>query len=818
MSATASAAEFVDPDEAELAALGYKQELNRSWSSFSNFAISFSIISILAGCFTSFGLGWNGGGPAAIAWGWPVVSALILVIGLCMSELVSAMPTSGGIYWWAAKLGGPKAGYYTGWLNLIGLLAIDASVAYGCATFFDTVVGNYSSSWAADYSLDRVFIEFVIILAIAAAVNIFSSHLLAVLNNMSVWWHVAGALAVIAILLLVPSHHASVASVFTHTVNNTGFFGGKTSGAGFIFLVLPLSAILTQYTITGYDASAHLSEETKSAANGAAKGIWRSIFYSALGGWVLLLAFLFAVQDEAGVTKAGGASTAIFAQALSSNWGGVVLIISTAGQFFCTVACMTSTSRMMFAFSRDRAVPGAQVLVAPHPERVPVYGVIASAVIAVVLTLPALVKVDINGAPVPVAFFAVVSIGVVGLYLAFAIPIYCRWKAGTAFKVGRWTLGKKYRWMAPLAVAEIAVTSIVAMFPTSTGGPRGTTALPGSSSTTRRWWSSGCSSFSGRVAVVGEELVHRASDDLRDPAGGGHRQALTNAFVRGQVRVAGSRHARTILSARRMCRAVTGRLTCCVGTDVREDGVEGDAQGRGVAAGLGQQQAALQRGEQGEREGVGVGVRAQLAPGPHAGEAVADRRLPSLEACGEVGSGVRVVVGEFGRDGSDRAAAGAVPLLLQVDQQVAPAFERGEAVELVEHRSLRGQHAVGLVGDDGADEVVLVGEVVIHLRRADTGPPLDVLDAGAGDTVGEHQLGSGGDDARPGRQALGGERPDRAGAAPRTRPAGCGLLGSARRCWLMHSPAYAFGVDTPNSRALVWSVHSNTREVLMTTR
>jgi amino acid transporter len=462
--------QLIDSDEAELAALGYKQELNRSWSGFSNFAISFSIISILAGCFTSFGLGWNDGGPAAIAWGWPIVAALILVIGFCMSELVSAYPTSGGIYWWASKLGGPKAGYYTGWLNLVGLLAIDASVAYGCASFFDTVVSTYSDSWAADYSLNRVFIEFVIILAIAAVVNIFSSHLLAVLNNISVWWHVAGALAVVAILIFVPSHHASFSAVFTHTINNTGFFGGHTSGAGFIVLVLPISAILTQYTITGYDASAHLSEETKSAANAAAQGIWRSIFYSALGGWVLLLAFLFAVQDEGGITEAGGGAPAIFSQALSSNWAGAVLIISTAGQFFCTVACMTSTSRMMFAFSRDRAVPGAKYLSKLNANRVPVYGVITSAVIAVILTSPALIKVTINGAPVPVAFFAVVSIGVVGLYLAFAIPIFLRWRAGEDFRVGKWTLGRKYRWMAPLAVLEIGITSFVAMWPTSSLG------------------------------------------------------------------------------------------------------------------------------------------------------------------------------------------------------------------------------------------------------------------------------------------------------------------------------------------------------------
>jgi amino acid transporter len=462
--------ELLDDDEKHLASLGYTQELNRSWSSFSNFAISFSIISILAGCFTSFGLGWNNGGPAAIAWGWPIVSVFILIIGLCMSELVSAYPTSGGIYWWAAKLGGPKAGFYTGWLNLIGLIAILASVAYGCATFLDLTLGTFSESWLAGYSLTRTFVLFIVILAISATINIFSSHLLAVINNISVWWHVAGAAAVIAILWILPAQHASFGDVFAKTINNSGMFGGEMSGIGVLLFVLPISAILTQYTITGYDASAHLSEETKSAADGAAKGIWRSIFYSAIGGWILLLTFLFAVQDSDEVSAGGGAVVGIFNQALDSQWVAIVLLISTAGQFFCTTACQTSSSRMLFAFSRDRAVPGHQLWSKVSKNRIPANGVIVTAVLAAVITLPALVEVDINGAPVPVAFFAVVSIGVVGLYLCFAVPIYYRWKQGDRFAVGRWNLRGHHRWMAPVAVAEIIITSIIAMFPTSSGG------------------------------------------------------------------------------------------------------------------------------------------------------------------------------------------------------------------------------------------------------------------------------------------------------------------------------------------------------------
>ena len=469
----------LDDDERRLAELGYKQELNRSWSGFSNFAISFSIISILAGCFTTFAVGWNNGGPAAIAWGWPIIAAFILVIGLCMSELVSAFPTSGGIYWWASKLGGVKAGYYTGWLNLIGLLAIVASVAYGCATFFDLTLDTYSTSWASGYSLTRVFIIFLVVLALAALVNIFSSQLLAALNNISVWWHVFGAALVVLILAFAPKHHASLSDVFTSTVNNTGFFGGRTTGLGFWLGVVPLSVILTQYTITGYDASAHLSEETHSAADSAAKGIWRSIFYSAIGGWILLLAFLFAVQDSAAVTAGGngytgGSVAIIFNQALTVNWSSTVLFISTAGQFFCTVACMTSTTRMLFAFSRDGAVPGASHWSRLNKNRVPVYGVLLTVVVAVLITLPAIVTVNLpvgnELVPTPVAFFAVVSIGVVGLYLSFSIPIFLRWRAGDNFKPGGWTLGNKYKWMAPIAVAEIVITSFIALLPTSTAG------------------------------------------------------------------------------------------------------------------------------------------------------------------------------------------------------------------------------------------------------------------------------------------------------------------------------------------------------------
>lgn len=461
-------------DEKHLARLGYKQELSRTWSGFSNFAISFSIISILAGCFTTFGQGFNNGGPVAISWGWPIVSIFILIIGLTMSELVSAYPTSGGIYWWASKMGGPAAGFFTGWLNLIGLIAVTASVAYGCATFIDLTLSTYSSGWADGYSLSRVFVIFLVVLALASLLNIFSGHLMAVLNNVSVWWHVVGAAIIVAILVIVPDQHQSFSYVFTERFNNSGYDGGSADGVTYWLLVVPFGLLLTQYTITGFDASAHLSEETESASKAAAKGIWQSIFYSAIGGWVLLLAFLFAIPngadgapDNAGV--GGGGVAYIFTEALGNNLAALVLLISAIGQFFCTMAVMTSASRMTFAFARDGAIPGSGLWSSLSGSRVPANAVMLVAVISALITLPALIEVNIGTAEdpliVPTAFYAVVSVAVIGLYLAFLIPIWLRWKMGDAFRTGNWHNGAKYKWMNLVAVAEIAIISVYFILP-----------------------------------------------------------------------------------------------------------------------------------------------------------------------------------------------------------------------------------------------------------------------------------------------------------------------------------------------------------------
>src|SRR5436190_1482424 len=347
-------------DEQRLAEMGYKQELNRGWSSFTNFAISFTIISVLAGTFTAFGFAWTNGGPIAASIGWPILCALILMVGYSMAELTSRYPTAGGPYWWANELGGKGWSWMTGWFNIVGLVGIVASVAYGCAFFLYNLLALYG-------------------------LNIFG-------------W------------------------VFGHKINNNGAFGGSTTSFGFWFLVLPVGFLLTMYTETGYDASAHTAEETRGAAKAAAQGVWRSIFWSALIGWVLLLAFLFAATDEKAVTDAGGAVFGIFNSALDPWAAKLVVLIATVGQFFCGAAGLTSASRTWYAFSRDRGMPGWAIFRRVNRERVPFNAVIAVSVASLVIAIPALFgKNDI-----PFAFYALTGICTVGLDLAYILPVILR--------------------------------------------------------------------------------------------------------------------------------------------------------------------------------------------------------------------------------------------------------------------------------------------------------------------------------------------------------------------------------------------------------
>lgn len=443
----------VSADEQRLHELGYAQELTRSMSGFSNFAVSFSIVSILSGCLTLYGMGMNTGGPAMIVWGWPLVGLLTLCVGLAMAEICSSYPTAGGLYYWSAKLArsrGAAWSWFTGWFNFLGQVAVTAGVDYGAAFFTNAFLALQFDFAATPAHTVEIF---AVILLLHGLLNTLGVKLVARLNDVSVWWHLVGVTVIVGALAILPSKHASASFVFTEFVNNTGFHSQ--------FYVAMLGLLLAQYTLTGYDASAHMTEETHDAARSGPRGIVNAITVSLVAGWVLLLGITFAIQDYQGALDGatGVPPAQIFIDAIGTTGAKLLLLIVIGAQFFCGMASVTANSRMIYAFSRDGALPGSALWHRISPRtHTPTNAVWLATGGALLLGLPALWN--------STAYTAVTSISVIGLYISYVIPTFLRLRQGDAFQRGPWHLGRWSRIIGTVAVGWTAVITVLFMLPT----------------------------------------------------------------------------------------------------------------------------------------------------------------------------------------------------------------------------------------------------------------------------------------------------------------------------------------------------------------
>ena len=449
------------PDEVLLHYLGYRQVLHRKMGTFSNFAISFSIISVVAaGCVTTYYQALNNGGPVAIIWGWLLVSVFTTLVAMAMAEIASSMPTAGALYFWASRLGGPAWGWFTGWFNLVGQISVTAGIDYGGGVITTALLNLLFPDLVSTES-STVFIVFTIIVALHVGLNLLHINVLSMLNSIAGWWGMIGVALIVDVLVTVP-HHQSVSFVFTETLNNSGFSG---DGLGFWY-IFGLGLLMSAWTITGYDASAHLSEETNNASRSVAWGMVLAVVVSGVFGFFLLVALTFAIPDVQGTLDAGAnAIPYILTTALNEQWTTFLLFIVVVGQFFCGTSSVQAASRMMFAFSRDGAVPGSRLWRKVSRNRAPVNAVIAIGVMAWLIMVPSLF--------IAVAYVVATSIAVIGLSIAFGLPILLRIRAGSAFERGAWSLGGHYKWISPLAVGWIALLCVLFLLPVSPKGVPG---------------------------------------------------------------------------------------------------------------------------------------------------------------------------------------------------------------------------------------------------------------------------------------------------------------------------------------------------------
>src|SRR5262245_50668589 len=273
--------------------MGYAQELRRKMGWFSNFAISFSIISILAGGLTSFWLGMVSGGPIVITLGWIIVGFFALLVGMSMGEICSAYPTAGGLYYWSAKLARrnpAKWSWFTGYFNLLGQIGVIASVDYALAVFIGYFIRMFNDGF--DLKAWNIYIIFLCVLVAHGLLNTFGVQLVRILGDISVWWHVVGVVIIAGILFTAPDNTRGIGAAFDQAPEG---LTGWTGGAWITIYLFGLGLLLAQYTITGFDASAHVSEETVGARTEAPKAIVRSIYISAIAALVLNLSMIAAL-------------------------------------------------------------------------------------------------------------------------------------------------------------------------------------------------------------------------------------------------------------------------------------------------------------------------------------------------------------------------------------------------------------------------------------------------------------------------------------------------------------------------------------------
>src|SRR5262245_35631141 len=494
--------QIVEQDARELARLGYAQQLFRQMGGFSNFAISFSIISVLTGAVLLYGYGLKLAGPIINTVGWPVVSVLTLCVAASMAELASAYPTAGGLYFWAFRLGGRGWAWLTAWLNMIGQVTITAGINVAAATYLigaitriaglpaDVAVPVFGAVTSWYFQLAAM----VVIMIPQVLINVFGIRLTARLSDFSVWWHIGGVLVIVLLLALLGTHNDArfllrhVTTTSPLEMSSADLGGGRAAPALVVAdykipsplftlvpgllalytaaplaLVFVLGLLQAQWTYTGYDASAHVAEETIMARLNSAWGVFLSVAVSAVVGYALLLVLTWSIPkgDVAATANDAYPVLQIAYGNLPAALGHVVAVVIGVAMWLCGLASITSMARMWYAFARDDGMPGARLLKRVHPRlRTPVWSIVVTSALAVLITVYA------------AAYSVVTSISTITLYLAYVIPVWLNWRNRrrrhgeyTTRLTAPWSLGRFGPVINATAIVWVAIISVVFALP-----------------------------------------------------------------------------------------------------------------------------------------------------------------------------------------------------------------------------------------------------------------------------------------------------------------------------------------------------------------
>ncbi|MCE9596713.1 MAG: amino acid permease [Spirochaetia bacterium] len=494
--------QLIQSDSHDLHKLGYAQQLLREMGGFSNFAISFSIISILTGAVLLYGYGLKFAGPIINTVGWPIVSLFTLCVAASMAELASMYPTAGGLYFWAYKLGGKGWAWITAWFNMLGQVTVTAGINVAASIY---IIGAITRIFgiAADAQIpvfgsltNWYFQIFVMILIMIpqVVINIFGIKLTARLNDFSVWWHIGGV-ALIALLLTIFGQHHNPGSFLMQAgtvvnpldASSAEFSPGNTAPAlvigdfkiasplfmipglkelyhgGPFLLVFLLAMLQAQWTYTGYDASAHVAEETVMARLNSAWGVFLSVGISMVVGYIMLLVLTWCIPNGDVAATANDAYPVLFIVYgnLSPFFANLIAVIIGGAMWLCGLASITSMGRMWYAFARDDGMPGSARIKMIHSKyRTPVWSILITSILAILICLYA------------AAYFVVTSISTIALYIAYVIPIFLnlrnKMNANGEFTTpttAPWTMKKFGPVINIVAILWVALITVVFVLP-----------------------------------------------------------------------------------------------------------------------------------------------------------------------------------------------------------------------------------------------------------------------------------------------------------------------------------------------------------------
>lgn len=451
---------LIAEDEQTLRRMGYVQELRRRMSGFSNYAISLSIICILAGGVTSFHMGICGIGGASIGLGWPLVSLFALAVAAAMGQIASAFPTAGGLYHWASILGGKGWGWATAWFNLAGLVTVLAAINVGTYKFvlgaLGPAMGIDASHWSAETAFLLQVLGMLLITGSQAIINHLGIRVTTLLTDFSGWWILFVA-AMLTAAMLLAARAWDWERLFTFANFSGGAGGDVWPATDNLLLLFALGFLLPAYTVTGFDASAHTSEETIKAAVHVPQGMIRSVLVSGVAGWIMLSAVVLAMPDLSAVAQKGdGAFVAAITEVLPVSFATALFAGIAVAQYLCGLATVTSASRMAFAFARDGGLPYSRALrQVSGVYGTPVYAIWATALAAIIFTVYT-----------PV-YETITVVCTILLYLSYLLPIGLGFRAfGRTWTVmGPWNLGHWYRPLAVICTVGCAVLVLLGMFP-----------------------------------------------------------------------------------------------------------------------------------------------------------------------------------------------------------------------------------------------------------------------------------------------------------------------------------------------------------------